>query len=206
MKTIFTIGYSCFEIDDFLKVLKQYEINCLIDVRSSPNSMYYTDYNIGNLKPLLEKNGIIYRNYQKEFGARQEDPQFYDEGYLDFCQFTRSEQFLEGVKKIEAGMERGFIFALMCAEKDPATCHRNIMVARAFHQRGYKIANILFDGTIETQESLEERLVDCYFPERDQLTLFQEPLSWEEIVDRSYQLRNSEIGYRLDKEGGDDHA
>lgn len=203
LKTIYTIGYSCFKIDDFISVLKKYKINSLIDVRSNPNSMYYTDYNMSNLETLLKANGIIYRNYKKEFGARQENPRFHGNGYLDFAKFVKSDNFLEGVKKIEAGIERGYVFAFMCAEKDPSTCHRNIMVAREFYKKGYEIGNILFDGTIELQRCIEERLVDQYFPNRNQLTLFQDELSWEEMVDKSYQQRNSEIGYRKDQKEDD---
>lgn len=205
MKTIYTIGYSCFKIDEFINVLKKYKINSLIDVRSNPNSMYYIDYNMSNLESLLKANGIIYRNYKKEFGARQENPQFHCNGYLDFEKYVKSDSFLEGVRKIEAGIERGYVFAFMCAEKDPSTCHRNIMVAREFYKKGYEIGNILFDGTIELQNSIEERLVNQYFPNRNQLTLFQDELSWEEMVDKSYKQRNSEIGYRNEQEEGDSY-
>lgn len=203
LDSIYTIGYSCFKIDDFINVLKKYKINCLIDVRSNPNSMHYTDYNKTSLELLLKSNGIHYRNYKNEFGARQDNPVFYSNGFLDFTKFVKSEAFLEGVRKIVAGIEKEYVFAFMCAEKDPSTCHRNIMVAREFYRMGYKVNNILSDGTIETQENLEQRMVEHYFPNRNQLSLFQEELTWDDMVNRAYQLRNSEIGYRKDKEGDD---
>ena len=41
-KQLFTIGYSGYkEADDFIKELKNHEIQILIDVRSSPYSAYY---------------------------------------------------------------------------------------------------------------------------------------------------------------------
>ena len=92
-----------------------------------------------------------------------------------------------------------YSFVLMCAEKDPSTCHRNIMVAREFHSLGYEIRNILSDGTYETQRSIEERLVNKYFPNRNQMSLFGDDLTWDEMVIKSYELRNNEIGYRIDK-------
>lgn len=88
----------------------------------------------------------------------------------------------------------------MCAEKDPSTCHRNIMIAREFYKMGYNVKNILEDGSYETQESLELRLVNHYFPNRNQLNLFADNLSWEDMVNKSYEYRNSEIGYRIDEE------
>lgn len=195
MKTIYTIGYSSFKIDEFISTLKKYHINSLIDVRSNPNSKFYSDYNRNNLELLLKHHRIIYRNYKVEFGARQEDPQYHTKGYLDFEKFVKSKIFIEGFKKIEAGIEKNYTFAFMCAEKDPSTCHRNIMVAREFYKKGYPIANILSDGLLESQQDLEKRMVNHYFPDRKQLTLFTKELTWDEMVDKSYTMRNSEIGY-----------
>jgi uncharacterized protein (DUF488 family) len=200
MKEIYTIGYSCFKIDDFISVLKKYKINSLIDVRSNPNSKFYEDYNQSNLEKILKSHRIIYRNYKDEFGARQENQEYYKKGYLDFKEYTKSNSFLDGVRKIEEGMNLNYIFAFMCAEKDPSFCHRNIMVARVFHELGYNIKNILADGSFESQESIEQRLVDQYFPNRNQMSLFSDDLSWEDMVSKSYEYRNSEIGYKLDNE------
>ncbi len=197
LKDIYTIGYSCFKIDQFIKVLKKYRITSLIDVRSNPNSKFYEDYNQINLEKILRSHGIIYRNYKEEFGARQEDKKYYKKGYLDFGEYTKSKQFLDGVRKVEAGIALNYVFAFMCAEKDPSTCHRNIMVARKFHQLGYNIKNILADGAIELQESVEQRLVEHYFPNRKQLSIFSDNLSWKEMVNKSYEYRNSEIGYKI---------
>ncbi|MEG6522759.1 DUF488 domain-containing protein [Desulfotomaculum sp. 1211_IL3151] len=202
MKEVFTIGYAGFKINEFIRVLKEYKINSLIDVRSNPISKFYEEYNQKNLEKLLSSTGMIYRNYRKEFGARQEDKKYYKNGYLDFNLYTQSNNFLEGIRKIEAGTKSNYTFVFMCAEKDPSTCHRNIMVAREFYKLGYDVKNIRSDGSYESQESMEKRLVERYFPNRNQLTLFSESISWQQMVKRSYDLRNSEIGYRIDEEAG----
>ena len=201
MKDIYTIGYSGFDIEDFIMVLKKYKINALVDVRSNPSSRIYQDYNKIYLREHLNKNNIIYRNYKGEFGARQEDMQYFTDGYLDFSKYVKSEMFLNGIKKIEEGMKRGYIFALMCAEKDPSTCHRSILVARKFHDLGYSVKNILSDGSYELQEDIERKLVEKYFPNRDQLSLFSDIMSWESMVNKSYGYRNAEIGYRIEEIG-----
>ena len=70
---VYTIGYSGFpEIDEFIAILQSFKINVLIDVRSSPYSSYYDAYNKENIEATLKKAGIYYRNYAREFGARQE--------------------------------------------------------------------------------------------------------------------------------------
>ena len=199
-KIIYTIGYAGFDIDNFIKTLNQYKISFLIDVRSMPQSSYYENFNKPNLSNVLSVHNIIYRNYSKEFGARQLDKNYYSDGVLDFVKFAKSPQFLEGIRKIEEGVKLGYVFVLMCAEKRPEDCHRNIMIARQFHLRGYEIRNILDDGTYINQDMIEKILLDKYFPHREQLSLFDE-LSTEEMINQSYQKRNREIGYRLESVG-----
>ena len=198
VKTLYTIGYSCFKINDFINIIKKYKIDSVIDVRSNPNSKFYVDYNRENIENILKKNKIFYRNYAKEFGARQEDSRYYTDGYLDFKKFAQSKIFLTGEEKLIKSMERDYTFVLMCAEKDPATCHRNIMIARNFYKKGYEIGNIIDNGNIETQENIEKRLLDCYFPDRDQISFFDISLSKEEMIDEAYQLRNKEIGFKME--------
>lgn len=198
MKDIYTIGYSGLKIDDFISILTKYNITCLIDVRSNPYSKFHVDYNKNNLQNILKSNEILYRNYKVEFGARQEDLQYYTDGYLDFSKYAKSKSFIEGVKKVEAGIKMNYTFAFMCAEKDPSTCHRNIMVGRQFYDLGYTIKNILSDGSYELQEYIEQRLVDEFFPNRNQISLLSENLSWKDMVNMSYKYRNSEIGYRTE--------
>ncbi len=133
MNTIYTIGYTAFSIDEFINILKIYNITCIIDVRSSAFSQFYQDYNKPVLKGRLKKENIEYRNYVDEFGARQNEVTYYhSDGYLDFNKFLKSENFKLGVNKIEKGIKLGYSFCLMCAETDPINCHRSIMVGRGF--------------------------------------------------------------------------
>lgn len=202
---IFTIGYAGFAIDDFIKALKKHNINSLIDVRSSPFSKFYQDYNKPLLCDTLQKNGIIYRNYNSEFGARQDDKTYYPNGYLDFSMFTRSKAFLDGMQKIINAIPLGYKFVLMCSEKDPINCHRTIMVGKAFSDNGISVRHILSDGHIITQSDIEARLLDMYYPDRDQLALFGEQLSAEEMIENSYKFQNEKIGYRIDNNEEDNY-
>ena len=197
---IYTIGYSGFKIDSFIDTLKTHNINALIDVRSSAYSKYFSDYNKSNLEKLLPQHGIHYRNYVEEFGARQENKAFYPNGYLDFELFAQSVQFKSGVKKILAGMKKNYIFALMCAEKDPINCHRTSLVARAFAEAGCKVIHLQPNGVEEPHSSVETRLLDKYYPDRYCLSLFDEAPDDDELLKRSYRMRNQEIGYKLNHE------
>ena len=201
-KNIYTIGYSGYAVDDFINELKKYHISALIDVRSSPYSTYYTDYNRPALEKRLKQSGMFYRNYAQEFGARQENRLFYNsEGYLDFEKFAKSEQFISGVDKVCGGTDKGYKAALMCAEKNPLECHRCILISRAFSDREYNIVHLLPNGETKTQKDIETELLNEYFPDREQFSLFEAP-DENELLDRAYRLKNAEIGYRQEENAG----
>ena len=200
MKTIYTIGYSGFSLESFKNVLLKNRISCVIDVRSNPVSNYFQDYNSNNLEPYLKKYNIIYRNYGPFFGARQKEVKYYPNGYLDFNLFTNSERFQEGLKRINAGIDLKYSFVLMCAEKDPFDCHRAIMISRVFHDNGFEVKHILADESFETQEMIEQKLVDRFFPNRNQLSLFSGEETTQDLIKKGYDLRNKEIGYRIKEE------
>ena len=197
-ETIYTIGYSGFSRDDFADVIASFGVNAVIDVRSKPYSEHNPEYNATAMNEFLGARGIIYRNYAREFGARQEDRRFYSsEGYMDFEKFARSSQFQEGVKKILNAVKLGYRFALMCAEKDPITCHRAVLVARAFHENGLNVIHIMPSGNI-THEELERRLITKYCPESSQGDLFGGFKTEREILNDAYRKCNAEIGWRID--------
>jgi len=198
---IYTIGYTAFKIEQFVSMLKKYNITCVVDVRSLAYSQHYPDYNKETLKKVLDSNGISYRNYSNEFGARQIEKCYLSpKGYLDFNKYVKSEKFEAGYKKITAGIDLGYYFVLMCAETDPIDCHRSIMIGREFYKRGFEVKNILKSGEILSQDKLEERLLDKYFISRDQISLFNDNKDEKQLIEEAYDLKNEEIGYRAESE------
>lgn len=202
MSIVYTIGYTSFNINKFVDVLKKYHINCLIDVRSTPKSSYFKDYNDTALMPLLNKNGIIYRNYKKEFGARQENKSFYNtNGYLDFNIFAQSSQFKDGINKIKTAQNMGYVVCLMCAEKDPINCHRAILIARNLNLNGFEVEHILASEDLCNQKEIDNILIEKYFPNRNQISLFNENnLTQKEMLAKAYVLKNEEIGFKMEDE------
>ena len=53
MGLLYTIGHSRYEFEYFANLLKKYEINCLLDVRSTPYSKYAETFNKEQLDSLL---------------------------------------------------------------------------------------------------------------------------------------------------------
>lgn len=201
MGFLYTIGHSQHEFEYFIDLLKKYEINYLLDVRSTPYSKYAEIYNKEMLSSLLSTKGIKYSFMGKFFGARPDNVELYnEEGYLDFEKVSYSDLFIKGMENVNLGLKRGNNIVLMCTEKDPIDCHRAIMVARAFSLRGIDVKHILSNGKYQTQQELDERLLDKYFPNRAQLSIFNydKVINVEENIKLAYRERNKEIGYHLE--------
>ncbi len=194
---LYSIGYAGFpDVQDFVHAIKDNQIQILIDVRSRPYSAYHENYNKEQISQVLSENGILYFNFSRQFGARQENLAFYRNGRLDFELFSKSEQFLSGVSQVEKSSAS---IAFMCAEKDPCECHRAILVARAFSDRGHEVVHIKPGGEVMTQKDIETALVNEYYPNRAQSSLFEEDNMTEDAyISAAYVRQNDKIGFRLE--------
>lgn len=200
---LFTIGHSTHQLDEFLLLLSQYKIDYVLDVRSTPYSKYAENYNREILNKYLLSHNIHYSYMGAYFGARQENKTLYSqEGYLDFEKVRSTSLFLKGIDNVKKGLSQGYNIVLMCTEKDPFDCHRAIMVARGFELEGSDVKHILIDGSLMDQKELDKRLLDKYFPDRNQLTILDhdKPQDEEELLIQAYIMRNKEIGYYLETE------
>jgi len=196
---LFTIGYSGYEKEAFVRELSAHGVRLVIDVRSLPASRYRPEYDRAAIGKFLAANGVRYRHMPAEFGARQEDARYLNrEGYVDFSLFAESEPFRRGVDEIRVMMRQGTTCALLCAEKDAMNCHRSILIARRFHELGIPVVH-LSPGREETHGALEKRMLDECFPDRFQLSLLEEPKEESEWLEEAYRLQNRRIGFRKEE-------
>ena len=125
----------------------------------------------------------------------------YPNGYLDFEIFSKTDNFKQGVKKLENAIKLNQTIALMCAEKDPYNCHRCIMVSRFLQEYDFEILHIVGHNLVISQKDIETRLMNEYYPKRNQYSLFPEDnLSDEECLLCAYQKRNKDIGFKIEEE------
>ena len=199
MGKLFTIGHSTHSFDYFVNLLISRDINYLIDVRSTPYSRYVTAFNREVLKESLLHKNITYAYMGVSFGARQTNDSFFTDGYVDFEKVILSTGFVKSMDNVLDGLEQGNNIVFMCTEKDPIDCHRAIMVARGFSLQGVDVFHILANGELQTQKDLDRRLLDRFFPEKNQMSIFDliEPQEERSYLDQAYKLRNKEIGYRI---------
>ena len=103
---------------------------------------------------------------------------------------------MEGIRSVEKSAAS---IAFMCAEKHPSECHRAILVAKAFSDRGHEITHLKPGGITLSQHDIDNELLEKYFPDRAQASLFDEDnKSEQEYIDLAYKMRNDEIGFKLE--------
>ncbi len=199
-RILLSIGHSQHKVDYFIDMLKNHNVNYILDVRSTPYSQFAANYNKENIRSILQDNGIEYAFMGNYFGARPMDSTLYSPaGYLDFEKVVTSSRFKKGFESVVKGVEQGYRIAFMCTEKDPIECHRAILVTNAFYKAGYLIEHIMPDNTIQTQKDLNDRLLDMYYADRNQLSLFaSENLSDEQCLIEAYRKQNEKIGYHIE--------
>ena len=187
---VFTIGNSNHPIESFIALLRRHGINALGDVRSHPYSRFVPQYSREPLKTALADAGITYVFLGKELGARSDNPACYKQGKVQYDRLAQEPAFGEGLKRVVQGMRR-YRIALMCAEKEPLDCHRALLVARKLFEGGVPVSHIHADGSLETHQALESRLLAlCKLPEGD---MFK---SREEFVAVAYAIQGERVAYQ----------
>ncbi len=189
MSMLYTIGHSTHTVQRLIELLSMHTISAVGDVRSSPYSSYNPQFNREPLQNALREAEIEYVFLGRELGARSPDNDCYIEGQVQFDLVAESELFHKGLERLNTGMD-SFRIALLCAEKDPITCHRMILVCRNLQSSGMRIQHILEDGSLEDNKDAERRLMrELKIQEND---LFD---SEEELIRRAYTLQGKKIAY-----------
>lgn len=167
-RKLYTLGYTIFQngavidIERMFKILKEFNVTHLIDVRSMPYSRQYPQCNADNLKVASKHFSISY-GHMPELGAkaspmqdvfskasdiffedifpipksnRPEDTELYAyEEIVDFQKFRNDEYFSDGIKRIETAYDKNYTLALMCSEKRPIDCHRYFLISKIIEQK-----------------------------------------------------------------------
>ena len=199
----FTIGHSNMSVEAFVLLLQQHGITAVADVRSHPFSRYLPHFNQSQIKAYLPAAGIQYVFLGRELGARPEDLSCYDvSGKALYDRIAATPLFTEGIQRLLKGAA-SYKICLMCAEKDPITCHRTILVCHKLKNFNLQINHILSDGNLESHHDLELRLLSKFKTNAKkhqpiQLSLFElEPEIKQEILDleTAYYHHGLEIAY-----------
>ncbi len=186
---VFTIGHSSHTIDRFLALLKQFAVEVLVDTRSLPRSSFAPQFDLQPFREAVKRAGLRYLNLGRQLGGRPEGPEFYDAtGHVLYWKVAQSPAFQEGIARLESGMRR-FAIALLCAEEDPARCHRRLLVGRVLAERGVSVEHIRGDGRLQSEAELSA----ADGVRAPQMSLFEEARSpeWKSIPSVSQRRRQN---------------
>ena len=197
---VYTIGHSTHSTEKLIQLLAGHDVTTVADVRSQPYSRINPQFNRESLRAELRTVGITYVFLGRELGARSEDRGCYIAGQVQYDLLARTALFQEGLMRIAQGVGSHRI-ALMCAEKDPLTCHRAILVCRHLAVRGIAAQHILEDGQLESHEDAVMRLLaELDISERD---LFR---TRDDLIIEAYSRRGQQIAYREEQPTGEQIA
>ncbi len=173
-RQVFTIGHSNHPLERFMELLEKYEIEVLVDIRTSPFSRFSRHFSQEPLRNAIQGAGLKYLFLGKELGGRPKDAQFYDqEGYIDYARIAATGQFSEGIDMLIAGSEKSRV-AVMCSEENPVDCHRRRLVGPVLVQRKVELKHIRGNGELQLEREFKED--DMELAEKfQQLTLFSQP-------------------------------
>ena len=153
LTAIYTIGHSLHSQTQFFDLLARLGIKTLVDVRSQPYSRRAPHFNKGCLEEAALRSGLKYVYLGRELGGRPRDPALCQPGGgPDYALLAASPAFAQGLDRLAREAGRA-LTAVMCAEEDPARCHRKILLAPALLARGFMVKHIRRDGRIQNEEA-----------------------------------------------------
>jgi uncharacterized protein (DUF488 family) len=158
--TIYTIGHSNVTADKIIELLGKYNVQSVVDVRTSPYSKYAPQFNREMLELFLKRAGIDYYYAGKKLGGRPSDPSCYKDGQVppdgnadflrlvDYPMVMTKSWYQQGIQQlIENGKQK--LTAVMCSEEDPAHCHRQHLISQTLLKMDTEVLHIRGKGHLE---------------------------------------------------------
>lgn len=155
-RTIFTVGHSTRTADEFIALLREFQIEMLADIRRFPSSRKYPQFNAAPLRESLQNNGIGYVWFESLGGRREsasdQSPNtlLRNAGFRNYADYMMTDQFGSGVRRLceIARLQRT---AVMCAERFYWKCHR-MLLSDYLVVNGWEVVHILDSGKTRRHE------------------------------------------------------
>lgn len=152
-KSIFTIGHSTHELDRFVALLDQHEIETLVDIRRFPGSRKHPQFNQDNLATALSKAGVEYQWFEALGGRRHkkldDSPNLglENQSFRNYGDYMLTAHFQDGVRRL-LEIARRKRTAIMCAEGLFWRCHRRL-VSDFLVANEVTVQHIMPDGELQ---------------------------------------------------------
>jgi uncharacterized protein (DUF488 family) len=144
--SIWTIGHSTRTIEEFVGLLRHYQIEILVDVRHFPGSRRLPHFNKDALHGALAAARIRYEHLVELGGRRpvrsdSHNVAWRNASFRGYSDYMETQAFRDGVEHL-LGIARAGRTAIMCSEAVWWRCHRS-MIADYLKARGFQVLHIL---------------------------------------------------------------
>lgn len=143
-QTVYTVGHSNLSFMRFLSLLQAHNITHIIDIRSIPYSRRAPWSNKSRLSDLLKPFKIRYTYLGHKLGGKKQKIEHISKQQG----VTPEEIYKEGIQTLLQLSIRGNL-SLLCAEGDPANCHRQHIIAQTLIDSGVNVFHVLKDGALQ---------------------------------------------------------
>lgn len=153
---MYTVGHGNRSADEFLGLLKSFEIACLVDVRAYAASRRHPQFAREALERSLARAGIRYVWEGEALGGRRRPAKgsphtaLRSPGFRAYADHMMTDEFRRGLERV-AAIALARPAAIMCAERLPWKCHRHL-ISDSFVARGLTVAHIMVAGEIRLHE------------------------------------------------------
>jgi uncharacterized protein (DUF488 family) len=149
---VLTIGHSTRTLEEFISLLREYDVQKVVDIRTVPRSRHNPQFNREELPNSLKAMGIDYVHMPSLGGLRHPVSDSPNTGWRNlsfrgFADYMQKEEFEKSLRALIelAKTER---LTLMCAEAVPWRCHRSL-IADALSVRGIQVKHILSSTSLQ---------------------------------------------------------
>ncbi|MEN4006311.1 MAG: DUF488 domain-containing protein [Methanobacterium sp.] len=157
---IYTIGHSNIDFDKFLHLLKKYDIELVVDVRSSPYSKYVPHFNRENLEESLKNSEINYLFLGNRIGGKPKDEKYYKGSKVSYELIETEKPYKEGISQLIAHVNKNRT-VILCSEENPYNCHRHHLITQTLLREGLNVNHIRGNGKQEKVEKSKKNDVQA---------------------------------------------
>lgn len=149
--TLYTAGHGNRRLEELIALLKEAGVDTLVDVRAQPRSRRNPQFNEETLRAACEDAGMIYHWAGRQLGglrdARPDSPHIaLDENRRGFADHMDTDAFKKGAVQLQNLAAKG-VGVILCAESDPAHCHR-ALIADYLVLQGVCVLHLIAPGDI----------------------------------------------------------
>lgn len=149
-----SVGHGALDRSALLRLLREAEIEALVDIRRYPNSRHNPDVGMTAITEWAGQAGLTYR-WEQRLGGRRSlpadsppaDPWWRVKQFAAYAAYTRTDEFNDALSDL-VDQSRRQRTAMMCSESVWWRCHRRIVADVAMLRCSVPVVHLMHDGRL----------------------------------------------------------